>query len=99
MLDLNLQTLPNQEFSVDINGLKLDVAIRTAINVMVADVSIDDVVLIRGVRLVAGAPILPYPYISTWGNLVLYTGSDELPWWENFGVNQMLYYLTPEELL
>lgn len=98
MQDLNLQRIPNQEFSVDLNGLKVDIAIRAAINTMVADITVDNVVQLRGVRLVAGAPVIPYAYLSTWGNLVLYTGGDDLPWWEQFAVTQALYYLTPDEL-
>lgn len=98
MQELNLQAIPNQQFTADLDGHRVDISLRTAINVMVADIAVDDVVLVNGVRLVAGAPILPYKYLSTWGNLVLYTRGDELPWWENFGVNQTLYFLTPAEL-
>lgn len=99
MLQLDIQALPNQQFTSDIDGHRVAITLRVAINVMVADVSLDDVVLIRGVRVVTGQPILPYPYISNWGNLVLTTQNDELPWWENFGQDQFLYYLTPAELL
>jgi hypothetical protein len=98
MQTIDIQPLPNQEFTIDLNGQRVDLAIRTAINTMVADVTVDDVVMLRGVRLVAGEPAIPYPYLSVWGNLVLMTTGDELPWWEQFGVSQTLYYLTPDEM-
>jgi hypothetical protein len=98
MQTIDIQPLPNQEFTIDLNGQRVDLAFRTAINTMVADVTVDDVVMLRGVRLVAGEPVIPYPYLSTWGNLVVVTAADELPWWEQFGVSQALYYLTPDEM-
>ena len=98
MRDLNLQPLPNQEFTVELEGHRVDIAIRTSREVMVADVSLDELVLVSGVRLVAGEPMLPYKYLSTWGNLVLLTQNDELPWWESFGSSQSLVFVSPDEI-
>lgn len=98
MLEINIQAVPNQQFTVEIAGSRVDIALRTANDVMVADIALNDIMLIRGTRLVAGGFILPYKYISTWGNLMLVTQADELPWWDKFGVNQSLIYLAPEEV-
>lgn len=67
---------------------------------MAADVARDDVTLIRGVRLVAGSPVLPYARLmgSGPGNFLLMTTDGALPWWEQFGVSQYLYYYTLAEL-
>lgn len=93
-----LMAIPNQSFTVTIDGVLWALSIKTARGTMAADVSRDGVVLVQGQRIVVGHPILPYRYLSHQGNFAILTRDDELPWWEGFGVSQTLVYLTPEEV-
>lgn len=55
--------------------------------------------VLSGSRCVCGYPIIPYKSIEgAGGNFVFYTGGEDLPWWENFGSDHFLYYLTNAEI-
>ncbi|KNE28219.1 phage baseplate plug family protein [Achromobacter spanius] len=98
MRDVNLLALPNQSFSVTINGVLWELAVKVARGTMLADVKRDGVDLVLGQRIVAECPILPYRYLSHQGNFVILTRDGELPWWEEFGRSQSLVYLEPTEV-
>lgn len=98
MLDLHLQTIANQQFTAELNGHRVDMTFKACTNIMVVDIAVDEEVILRGHRLVAGEPMIPYRYLNQWGNFVLMTENDELPWWEQFGITQFLVFLTPEEI-
>jgi hypothetical protein len=66
---------------VQLDGARYSLTFKEATGCMVADVERDDVVLLYGVRVVAGSPIIPYGYLEA-GNFVLLTENDELPAWE-----------------
>lgn len=97
MIDVNIQALPNQSLSVQLDGLRYDITIKEAIGVMAATVVRDGVTLVDNVRLVAGTPVLPYRYQES-GNFALTTADEELPYYPSFGVTQFLVYLSAEEL-
>lgn len=71
--------------------------IREANGVMVADVLRDGATIILGTRLLPGEPVIPYAYLQA-GNLVFQTQDDALPYWDQFGVTQALFYLTDAEM-
>ncbi|WMD23297.1 hypothetical protein RAS12_13280 [Achromobacter seleniivolatilans] len=98
MRDISLLPVPNQEFSFTINGVLWELAIKVARGTMLADVKRDGQDLVRGQRIVAEHPILPYRYLSHAGNFAILTRDYELPWWEEFGRSQSLVYLDPEEV-
>ena len=92
-----IDATPNQSFSVRLNGSRYVLALRTVTGCMVADLDRDGVQVLRGVRLVAGEPVIPYAYLED-GNFMLTTVGDALPDWRQFGATQLLYYLTPDEI-
>jgi hypothetical protein len=96
--DVNLLAVPNQSFSVTINGVLWELAVKVARGTMLADVRRDGVVLVLGQRIVAGFPILPYRHLSHQGNFAILTRDGKLPWWEEFGRSQSLVYLEPTEV-
>jgi hypothetical protein len=98
MFEIPLQALPNQQFSVQLDNISFDISIDTTVNAMSATVTRDDVLLVSGLRLVAGTPILPYRYLEN-GNFFLTTLNDALPFWTEFGVSQFLLFATETELL
>lgn len=98
MLDITLQRTANQQFTVELNGRRVDLTFKAATNIMIVDIAVDEEVILRGHRLVVGEPMIPYRYLNQWGNLVLLTENNQLPWWEQFGNTQFLMFLTPEEI-
>lgn len=97
MRQITLAAIPNQSFSVTLDGRRYELALKDADGVMVANLSRDDVVIVSGQRLVAGEPVLPYRWQES-GNFVLLTENDELPDWTVFQSTQFLYWLTADEL-
>lgn len=98
MIEIDLIQAPNQAFSITINGVVWDLAIKVARGTMTADVKRDGVDLVVGQRIVAEFPILPYRYLSHQGNFAILTRDGDLPWWEEFGRSQSLVYLEPSEV-
>lgn len=98
MIEIDLIQAPNQAFSITINGVVWDLAIKVARGTMLADVKRDGVDLVVGQRIVAEFPILPYRYLSHEGNFAILTRDGDLPWWEEFGRSQSLVYLEPSEV-
>lgn len=96
MQEIPLTAEPNQEFTVRLDDYRYVLRIKEARGVMVADVTIDDVVVLSASRIVAGWPLIPYAYLTT-GNFVLLTVNDELPDWRQFGLTQSLIYAGPDE--
>lgn len=98
MIDLDLQPVANQSFSVTLDDSRYTIALREANGCMVVDLTRDDTVLLRGSRIVAGTPLIPYPYMQL-GNFVLLTENDELPYYLFFGVSQSLVYVSADEIV
>lgn len=88
---------PNQEFTVRLSDRRFTLRLKEANGVMVADVTIDDLVKLEGTRVLAGEPIIPYAYLEA-GNFMVLTDNDALPDYREFGTTQTLVYLTPEEI-
>lgn len=97
MRTIDLKAIPNQRLTVTLDGVRWELTIKQARNMMMCDVMRDDVYLIRGTRIVANGPIIPYSHLSKNGNFAILTENDELPWWENFESNQILVYWSDED--
>ena len=99
MRTIPLQATANQSLTVTLDGNRWSLTIKSAGNVMAVDVDLNDAPILRGQRVVAGEPVIPYRrlYAGT-GNFIFDTENGDLPWWEQFGVDQSLHYLTVEEM-
>lgn len=64
---------------------------------MVADVSRNGLEILKGSRILAGEALIPYRYLQT-GNFVTLTQNDALPNWREFGISQILVYLSEIEV-
>ena len=95
---IDIDPVPNQSFSVTVDGNRWDFVIKEAVSSMICDLSLNDEVILSGARIVAGTPIIPYEYLRRKGNFIILTENDELPYWTQFGVNQQLIYASAEEL-
>lgn len=97
MRNIPVQATPNQTFTATIEGARFEITLKASRGVMVADVSVDGVVRLRGTRVLAGEAIIPYRYLED-GNFYILTDGEQLPGWAEFGVSQQLVYLTPDEM-
>lgn len=95
---IEIDPIPNQEFSVTVDGNRWDFVIKEAVSSMICDLSLNDEVILSGLRIVSGTPIIPYEYLRRHGNFIILTENEELPYWTQFGVNQQLIYASAEEL-
>lgn len=97
MIDVTLQALPNQSLSIQLGDSRYDITLKETNGVMCASIVRDGVTAVENVRLVAGAPVLPYRYLED-GNFVMFTQDDDLPYYTAFGATQFLTYLTAAEV-
>jgi len=95
---ISLDKIPNQSFSVTVDGDRWDFEIKQAVTSMTCTLSLNDTEILSGQRIVSGAPIIPYRYLSRSGNFVIITDSDDIPNWESFGVSQLLIYANESEI-
>ena len=92
-----LASLPNQEFTVTLDGDRYNITVKKCTTVMEFSIVRNGVDIILGVAAVPQFPIIPYQYLET-GNFFIETANDELPDWEQFGVSQFLIYFSPSEM-
>lgn len=95
MKTVPLVAVPNQSIAFNVDGAYWQIRVYQAIEMMYADVSRNDEVLIQGVRCLVGQALLPYEYMYSpnFGNLIF----DAPPDWEQFGDTCNLQYLNAAE--
>ena len=103
MRTIPLQTVPNQSIVVTLDGVRWALTLKACAGVMAVDVDLNDVPILRGQRVVAAMPVIPYRrlqegVVAGAGNFMFVTVDDALPWWERFGVDQSLVYVTAADL-
>jgi len=96
-INVPIEAVANQEFTITLEGSRYNLSIKQAIECMEIDIVRDDIVIVTGMRPVAGTPVIPYRYLER-GNFLFLTENDDLPWWEKFGSTQSLLYLTIAEM-
>ena len=87
-----LNAAPNQRLRVTLDGREWELTIKAARRVMCCDIRCDDRVIVQGMRIVPGQPLIPYRHLTHGGNFAPLTEGDELPWWELFEKTQTLIY-------
>lgn len=98
MQTINIQAIPNQEFTINIGDYRYDIRlIFIQPGVMAYDLLIDEAPVIEGQRIVPGEMLMPYEYQEVDGNFYLSIPEDEEPDYEQFSDSQRLYYLTADE--
>lgn len=89
--------IPNQSFTIRIDGIRMALRIKEARGLMVADFTREDVLILTATPLLAGETLIPYSYLQN-GNFVVLTTNRELPDWRKFGSSQQLIFLSQEEI-
>lgn len=98
MINIPLAAIPNQSMSVLLNSQQYDLRIHDCTNgVMAIDITINNVVLLTGIRLVPNYPIIVSEYMQN-GNFILQTMNREYPDYTKFGVTQFLIYANQAEI-
>src|SRR5262245_38111688 len=92
-----LAAIPNQSFSVRLADSLYDITVRSSDGIMVVDIARDTVLIVEGMRALAGVPLLPYRHLES-GNFVFFTANNELPDYNQFNVTQELVYFDAEAL-
>ncbi len=98
MIELALEPIANQQFTVLLDGNRYDFMLKEANGIMAATIVRDGETILQNSRVVAGWPIIPYRYLAPMGNFVLLTENDELPDWQQFASTQSLLYISRDEL-
>lgn len=93
-----IQAIPNQEFTITINGVTYDITLKTVEDFTAASLTINGVDTIDGSRTPAGAPLLPYKYEENGNFMFTNSNSFRMPFYTNFNVTQVLLYFSPAEL-
>ncbi|MCD1124805.1 hypothetical protein LPW36_01940 [Jinshanibacter sp. LJY008] len=90
MKKINLAVTPNQSFSILLDGHNYEITLKETRGVMSCTIIRDEITILSGCRIVAGYPLIPYEYLET-GNFIFLTDNDELPNWEKFSTQTLLY--------
>lgn len=98
MQTISIDAVPNQSFSVTVDGNRWDFIFKQAVTSMVADISLNDELILSGQILVAGTPLIPYRFLQGSGNFLILTENDLLPDWRRFGVDQIMTYASAQEI-
>lgn len=97
--NISLEVIPNQSLSIQLDEVRYGIRLRDINGMMSADISIDDELIIEGLRVVGGFPLIPYKYLeSDGGNFIFLTELGDLVYWDQFGITQSLLYFSAEEL-
>ena len=94
---INLNSIPNQQFGVQIEGLFYDFTVQSFQDYSIISISEENKVLISGFLCVPHVRLIPYRYDSK-GNFIFISDNDEYPTYKKFGASQFLYFLDENDL-
>lgn len=94
---INIDPIPSQPFTVPLGGNNYDIKLFSIDGHMAYDLSINDVQVIRGFKMVNDIPLLVYPHQEINGNILLSLPANEIPDYKRFGTSQFLYFLDEDE--
>lgn len=97
MYEIPLNSVPNQSISFNVDGAYWQLHIYQSLQHMCADISINGVDVVSGIRCFAGIALMQYDYmyLPNYGNFIF----DSDPDWTNFGTSCKLYYLQQSEFI
>ena len=95
MYKIELNPVPNQTVSFNLDGAFWQIHIYQSISFMCADITLNGRRIISGVRCFAGIGLMPYSYMTAprFGNMVFDSDAD----WSGFGSVCNLYFLDAAE--
>jgi len=97
MMSLPIQQLPNQSFSIQLDGNSWDFLLKTVEDTTVVSLTLNTVDILDSARAIVGSFIIPSQYQEA-GNFFFVTQNFLLPYYTQFGVTQALIYISAAEL-
>jgi hypothetical protein len=97
--DIQLEQIPLQKVVITLGENNYDIRIYSIVQRMAYDLTINGVIVIKGLKFVNEVLMLPYSHQEVNGNILLILPDDELPDYKLFGVSQFLTYLDASETL
>lgn len=97
MLLIPVATVPNQSFSIVLDGNQYDMSLYVINNVSAIDIKRNNVDILLGSRIVPNSPVIPYRYLEN-GNFVFITENGDYPIYTQYGITQFLFYFSQTEL-
>jgi hypothetical protein len=98
MLQLPIQSLPNQQFQAVLDGNAWDFTLRSTNGVMSATLALNGTTVVENARCVVGSFVIPSQYEEA-GNFLFLTANNVLPDYTLFGNTQSLIYVSAAELV
>ena len=92
-----IQSVPNQDFSVVLDGNLWDVTVKATNGVMSVSLTLNGVAVIDNLRAAANMRLIPSQYEEA-GNFAFLTANYQLPNYEQFNLTQRLLYFSAAEL-
>lgn len=98
MKQLPLTNNPNQNFTFSEGNTEFEITLRALNKIMLISVWANGTALVNGAKCMAGQPLLSYPHLQKYGDLVFITSDHKYPWYEDFDKTCFLCFVSPEEL-
>lgn len=106
MINVPIINIPNQSLSINLDNNQYDITIHAtqdnpdgSTGIMAIDLTINNSIILSGIRAVSGFPLIPYQYlVDDNGNFTFITVNDDYPDWRQFGITQYLIYASNSEL-
>lgn len=99
MQTISIAAIPNQSFNVTLDNVRYNFEIYIASDGMCYNLSINETAVFTGQRICGGTFLIPFfAYENVNGNFLLLTQNYELPNYTQFGLTQILIYLSYNEL-
>jgi len=97
MLNVPIQMLTNQTFTIILDNNNWTITIKFTNGVMAVSLTLNGNDVIDNLIAVAGSFIIPSEYEES-GNFIFTTMNQQLPDWTQFGTSQNLIYVSQNEL-
>lgn len=94
---LPLEALPSQTLTTTQDQTRYSITLKDIGGTTAATISINEVEIISGLGVVAGALLIPYLYLEN-GNFTFVTTDGTLPVYTQFGIDQFLIYIPQSDL-
>ncbi|MHC5541896.1 phage baseplate plug family protein [Singulisphaera rosea] len=97
MMQVPIQAIPNQSFSVILDTNTWNFLLKTVEDTTVVGLTLNGTDILDGARAVSGSLIIPSRYEES-GNFFFTTANFQLPFYTSFNVSQSLIYISAAEL-
>lgn len=99
MINILLQAIPLQTFSIRLENHLYDITLRDITEeIMTCTIVRDSIVLQSNIRAIPAIQLLPYQYQEADGNFYFITSNDAYPYWPQFNITQTLVWASLAEI-